>query len=151
MKRFWVISVPILGVPGHEPSGGRVVVSGAQIVQAEVRVELFAAIEIVVGCCAGGDECVTESVIFVGVGHSARCVGQLPHVSAAVVTVETCGPDVRDRLVFANALQAIGVGALGNASAAQLFNDLGQPTPRVRGSSVCQKSEDVEHPLSERE
>lgn len=43
----------ILRVAGHEPAGEWVVVSGAQVIQAEIGVPLLAAIEVIVGRGAG--------------------------------------------------------------------------------------------------
>jgi len=60
-----------LRIAGHEPTGGGVVVSGAEVVEAEVRVELFAAIQIQIRCAASGDQRISEGVIFVGVGDSS--------------------------------------------------------------------------------
>jgi hypothetical protein len=44
LKRLGNLDISVEGIAGHEPSRSRVVVSGAQIVEAEVGVELFAAV-----------------------------------------------------------------------------------------------------------
>ena len=69
-------------------------------------------------------EQIAESVVLVGVGDCAGRVGQHPNCSAPVVLVEARGPDVRNDLVFADALEPVGVGAGHCARAVQLFHDL---------------------------
>ncbi len=53
MEGLRIVSIPVLRISAHEPAGKQVVVSGAEIVEAKVRVELFAAVEIFVGRYAG--------------------------------------------------------------------------------------------------
>jgi len=47
VKGSWIGGLSVLRIAGHEPSRERVIVSGAEVVEAEVLVVLFAAIEIV--------------------------------------------------------------------------------------------------------
>jgi hypothetical protein len=67
MQSFWIPGLPIPRIPGQEPSGNRVVVSGAQIIEPEIRIVLFAAVEVVVGRCLarGGDIAVGFVVVAV--------------------------------------------------------------------------------------
>jgi hypothetical protein len=48
MQGPWIGVYAVLWVSGEEPSSAGIVVSGAQVIEAEVRVVLFAAIEVVV-------------------------------------------------------------------------------------------------------
>ena len=69
-----------------------VVVSGAEIIEAEVGVVLFAAVEVIVRCCAGFGEGVAVGIVFVLIGHYASRVSQLTHAAAAIVAIEARRP-----------------------------------------------------------
>ena len=73
MQRRRVERIPFFRISGHEPSGERVVISGAEVVEAEVRVVLFAAIQVIVWRRSSGYEIISEGIIIVGVGeHTLR-------------------------------------------------------------------------------
>jgi hypothetical protein len=65
-----VRQISVLRITAQEPSRARVVVSGAEVVEAEVGIVLFAAIQVVVGRCASGVDLVSEGVAIVGVRDS---------------------------------------------------------------------------------
>ena len=94
MQRRWLIGFTVLRIAAEEPSGGRVVISGAQIIQALIQVDLFAAVEVVVGRCALLGEAVTVGVVLVFVGHYASRVSELAGAAPAVIDVEARRPDV---------------------------------------------------------
>ena len=69
MQSLGITNLTVLGVPAQESTGDRVVVSGAQVVEAKVGISLFAAIEIVVWRGAGRSDLVSEGVVFVDVRY----------------------------------------------------------------------------------
>lgn len=70
MQRRWNFDLTISRISAHEPAGLGVVVSGAQIVQPEIRVVLLAAIQVVVGCGARVADLIAEGIVVEGVGYS---------------------------------------------------------------------------------
>lgn len=96
--------ITVFRVSAQEPSGGWVVVPCAEVVEAEVLVVLFAAIQVVIRCRACGVEQVAEGIVVVGVGDRAGCVGQLPDAAAAIVPVEARRPRSADDLLLADPL-----------------------------------------------
>ena len=112
----------------QEAPRGRIVVARPQIIQAEVRVELFAAIEIVVRRCAGLVDRVAEGVVLVGVGHGyvSGQIRQLPDAAHAVVLIEAGCPRAVDGLGLADALEAVGITPR-DCAVDRLFHHLRQP------------------------
>ena len=88
MQAGGVFACTLLGIHVPEPAGIRVVVAGAQVVEAQVRVVLFAREEVIVGRGARAGDQVSESVVVVGVGDPAQGVGQVARAVVAVVTKE---------------------------------------------------------------
>ena len=93
----------------EEAPGNRVVVSGAQIIKAQIRVVLFAAVEIVVRRCSRRVDLVAKGVVLITVGNRARGVSQLAKAAAAVNAVEARRPRAADKLVLADPVKAIRV------------------------------------------
>ena len=86
MQGFWIDGLTILWVSAEESSGCRVVVSGAQIVEAQVRVELFAAIHVVVGRCARSVDLIAKGIVLIRVRHGSCSIGEEPSRRGIVVS-----------------------------------------------------------------
>ena len=80
----------------HEAAGGRVVVPGAEVLQTQRLVVLFAAVAEVVGRGAGRAEQIAESIVGVTVDAGAGRLGQLRDAAHTVVAVETSFRKGRD-------------------------------------------------------
>ena len=117
--------MPILRITGHEASRGGIVVSGAQVVEAEVAVVLFAAIQVVVGSRAGLGKRVAVGVVFILVRNNTSGVRELANRTCTVVYIKARRPCAIHHLAFADALESVGVGALDD-SVDSLFQDLRQ-------------------------
>ena len=111
MERSWVFSFPFFRIAAEEPSGGGIVVSGAEVVEAEVGVILFAAIEVVVGSRADFREASCRRRRTRTRRSRSGWIGQLADAARAIVAIEAWRPGAIDHLVFADALQAVGVSA----------------------------------------
>lgn len=75
----------VQGVSRHEPAGLGVVVSGAQVIEAEVGIVLLASVEIVVGSRSTYRPHVAVGIVFILARHGSGGVGQLPHIPAAII------------------------------------------------------------------
>ena len=88
MQRLRIRPLSVFRIAGVEPAGTWIVIPGAEVVKAEVGVELLAAVEEVVGRGAGLGEAVAVGVVQVLVRDYSGSIGQLPDTSTAVVAVE---------------------------------------------------------------
>ncbi len=77
MERFRFEPVSAFWIAGHESSSQWIVVSGAEVIEAEVRVVLLAAVETVVRRRTADREFIAKCVVFVGVCYIARAVGKV--------------------------------------------------------------------------
>ena len=94
MQRLWIDGLTVFWVSAEESASSTIIVSGAEVVEAEVRVVLFAAIEIVVGRRPDFGEAVAVGVVLLLVRHYASRVSDLADAAAAVVDVEARRPCV---------------------------------------------------------
>ena len=125
MQCNWIVDVAVERVSRQEPTGLWVVVSGAEIVETEVGVVLFAAVEVVVRRGAGRAEQIAEGVVIIVIRYYGVQIRQLANTSEAIIAVEAGRPRAVDLLVLADALQAVGVRSLDDA-VDRLLEDLRQ-------------------------
>src|SRR5439155_20781250 len=90
-----------------EPARDLVIVPRPQIVQAEVAIELLAAVFEVVGGGAGASDQAAEGVVLIRVRDRSCAASQETDVAVAVVTVEAGRPGRAVELVLADPLQAV--------------------------------------------
>src|SRR5258708_1861841 len=97
----------------HRPKTSRrnIQVPRAVVVEVEVRVELFAGEEVIVGRGSGGVEEIAEGVVVVGVRDGASGTRQGAHAAMSIEHVIAGGWRGVDRLMLADELQTPGVGS----------------------------------------
>ena len=115
MQGLWIGGIAVFWIAGEESAGLGIVVSGAEIVETEVGVVLFAAIHVVVRRGAGRAEQIAEGVVIIVIRYYGVQIRQLANTSEAIIAVEAGRPRALDLLVLADALEAISVTALDDA------------------------------------
>ena len=91
-------------VHGHEPAGEHVVVAGPQIVEAEIRVQPFAAVKEIARRSACRGNLHAEGVERLGIAHRACRVRQEAYVAVTVIAVKAWRPRTTYQLVLADSL-----------------------------------------------
>ena len=84
------VLAPVGILLGKAPDGGGLL-SGPEVIEVRLLVEVFAGIPEHIAVRQGGGELVAEGVVIVALGHHAGGVGELNHVAVGVVLVVALG------------------------------------------------------------
>jgi hypothetical protein len=88
VKSYWFKRTALIRIHRQKSSTQWIHVTSAQVVETQIRVELFARVEVVVWCRTGSIDQVAEGVIVVSVGDRGCGISELANRTVAVVIVE---------------------------------------------------------------
>src|SRR6185369_9424031 len=100
------------GIHRPEAASIGVLITGAQVIEAEIEIKLLAAEEVNVRSTAAGRDEVAEGVVVVNVGDLPRRVGEKANAVVAIVAVKVRDPLIVDELILAEQGEAVSVGSV---------------------------------------
>ena len=106
-RRVGIVAFKTVHVP--ESAGVWVVVAGAEIIQAQVEIELLTGEQVAVHRVTTRGGQVTKRIVIVSISHVAAHIGQVTNIVVAVVTVEGRAPRHAIEAVLADEGVAVGV------------------------------------------